>query len=80
MLLSGIVIDLTSAWCVQVVNLTRVTEKFMSSLLASMTGGVVTLGSDLTSAPLMGVEDSAGMAGMGPSTMSASSASKADAK
>lgn len=27
----------------QVVNLTRVTEKFMTSLLASMTGGVVTL-------------------------------------
>jgi hypothetical protein len=32
----------------QVVNLTRVTEKFMSSLLASMTGGVVTLDSDLS--------------------------------
>jgi len=31
----------------QVVNLTRVTEKFMSSLLASMTGGVVSLDSDL---------------------------------
>jgi hypothetical protein len=34
----------------QVVNLTRVTEKFMSSLLASMTGGVVTLDSDLSTA------------------------------
>ena len=34
--------------CTQVVNLTRVTEKFMASLLASMTGGVVSLDGDVT--------------------------------
>lgn len=38
---------------VQVVNLTRVTEKFMTSLLASMAGGVVTLQSDLTATPVL---------------------------
>ncbi len=46
----------------QVVNLTRVTEKFMSSLLASMTGGVVSLDSDLSIAATRGSSGSNGPA------------------
>lgn len=45
----------------QVVNLTRVTEKFMSSLLASMTGGVVSLDSDVTSSAGIGAGAASGM-------------------
>lgn len=65
------------------VNLTRVTEKFMSSLLASMAGGVVSLDSDLVlQGP--GVGSSSGGLKMGSpagafvTTMS--SAAKAEAK
>eukprot|EP01032_Pedospumella_encystans_P008127 gene8127-9680_t len=62
----------------QVVNLTRVTEKFMSSLLASMTGGVVTLdGSDVLLNS--GASGSNGSSSSGPQNHSTAAGSKSDA-
>jgi hypothetical protein len=66
-----------------VVNLTRVTEKFMSSLLASMTGGVVSLDGDVAGISTgSGVGSSSGAKAAYASSVSppGGAAKKADAK
>ena len=54
----------------QVVNLTRVTERFMASLLASMTGGVVDLSAGMALSD--GATDGIDASGIGSSAASAS--------
>ena len=58
----------------QVVNLTRVTERFMASLLASMTGGVVDLNAGISLSP--DGMDAAATGGGGSSSASASASSR----